>query len=242
MLEVFRVLPLRELTKVTPFVLLGERDCSRVLVLFIELSLRGVGMAPIDWFDLMEKVFTVLGGLATLWGIFFGIRAWLTSRVTWKFALKNAEAMLSKIEGDTWRPDVVVGLGRSGALWGGWLAGNLGSLPIVVFDRAFNSEKSVREFSWRCPDETIGLLKAAAGGGVKILAVEGASSSGKPFESFHNLLSAAWPESDIRFATLFTDSANPIKVDYIGTANLSPWPDRLPWHLRDVYRRFMRRS
>lgn len=43
--------------------------------------------------------------------------------------------VLKYIDESDFRPELVLGLGRSGAFVGGWLAGNLGSLPIEVIDR-----------------------------------------------------------------------------------------------------------
>ena len=152
-------------------------------------------------------------------------------------ALRAAEDLLQRIEQDSWKPHLVMGLGRSGALWAGWLAGNLGSLPIAVIDRKYIVENNVRTLSFPAVAQTIKALKEIYGENPQILIVEGSSTSGQPFVEVKKQFTRLWPKADVKFAALYANRASPFKVDYAARLDIKPYPEAFPWHHRGIYRR-----
>jgi hypothetical protein len=78
-------------------------------------------------------------------------------------------------------------------------------------------------------------LREVRGSSLKVLVVEGASSTGQTFMEFigqHRQLVIGW---DMKFAVLYKNRAVATRIDFVGKA-LDPWPRSLPWHLRRVYR------
>ena len=74
---------------------------------------------------IIEKIFTGLGGLTTLVTMivasvkYFRLRKW-KRMFTWDNALRIAEKVLKEIQKNSWKPELVIGIGRSGGIWGGW--------------------------------------------------------------------------------------------------------------------------
>ena len=75
--------------------------------------------------ELLLTLCTVLGGLTALTAILgFIVKQFLLWRwkrkFTWDDVLRTAHALLKRIEDQGWRPEIVIGLGRSGGIWGGY--------------------------------------------------------------------------------------------------------------------------
>ncbi len=201
----------------------------------------------------------VFGSIATL-GTIFGIAAAAIPAIaesrrrersggqSWDDALKVVYKILSQIRREDWRPDLVIGLGRSGGIWGGWLAGNLGSLPFTVVDVRYADDGAVT-VEYR-PDlvstlaEVYPALKTRAT--LRVLVVEGATSTGRTPEQFRQVFRSELTGWDVRTAILFVNPASTAAVDYIGCMGPEPWPRRFPWHLETAWRTslrdFVRRS
>lgn len=188
----------------------------------------------------VERFLSILGGLTTIIAIYAAIRTRFFSKLNWRRTFTAATNLLNTIEQDSWKPQIIVGLGRSGAIWAGWLAGNLGSLPVIVIDRQFRVDGNVRHLDLLGGTTLIRLLKRLHPSTRCILAVEGATSSGLPFLCFSDLLKKEWPECSVRFASIYVNKAAPVHVDYAGVRDLEPWPDEFPWHHRARYQRFIR--
>jgi len=156
----------------------------------------------------------------------------------WADALVTAEKVLVKIEGCDWKPNLVLGLGRSGAIWGGWLAGNLGSLPIAVVDILYRESQQGRAVTFPAGAEVLAALRECYGGALRVLAVEGATSTGQTIVEFMTQFQRSIAGWDVRVAVLYKNRAVATRIDFAG-ANLEPWPKSLPWHLRSVYRAHM---
>lgn len=57
------------------------------------------------------------------------------NKLSWLDFWSKTQELLSKIEGSGYKPDIVISVGRSGAVVGGILATNLGSIRHVAIDR-----------------------------------------------------------------------------------------------------------
>lgn len=156
----------------------------------------------------------------------------------WTDALCMAEKVLVKIEGCGWRPNLILGLGRSGAIWGGWLAGNLGSLPIAVVDILYRDTQSGRLVTFPAGTQVLAALQEFYGTPLNVLVVEGATSTGQTIVEFMTQFKRNVTGWDVKIAILYKNRTVATRVDFAGGI-LEPWPASLPWHLRSVYRPHM---
>jgi len=122
----------------------------------------------------------------------------------------------------------VVGRGRSGGIWGGWLAGNLGSLPFAVIDYTYDELPDGRTVIFPEGEKILEAIESILGGRRQVLLVEGATSSGQTFSEFRNRFAIQTSEWELRTAVLYKNSTVPFEIDYVGRDDLKPWPDKFP--------------
>jgi hypoxanthine phosphoribosyltransferase len=186
------------------------------------------------------NILAVLGAIATIVSCWVAVvqfrRAHGSGRLpTWDHSLRTAAKLLKMIEGNDWgAPDIVIGLGRSGGIWGGWLAGNLGSLPFGVVDDKYP------EVEFPGGEEVLLALRKFYPGAHKLLVVEGASSRGTTLNRFRERFDQVLSGLDVRYAVLYLNSSSDARIDYVGELGPEPWPTRFPWHSTDRYRPFLR--
>lgn len=195
-------------------------------------------------FELVQSALAVVGGFASIAGFTVTIayigRLWVWNRrVTWDDALRVAERLLVEIEGNDWKPDIVVGLGRSGGIWGGWLAGNLGTLPFGVVDLKYHDGPTTRTVSFPAGDAVLAALIANGNSAQQVLVVEGAASKGQTFDEFRSVFGERFDQSRMKFAVLYQSSTSSAYIDFVGERGLEPWPKVFPWHLRAGYLPFI---
>ena len=193
----------------------------------------------------LERVLAVVGGLASLAALLVTViqyvrwRAW-RRKLTWDDVLRVAEQVLDQIEQGTWKPDVVIGLGRSGGIWGGWLAGNLGSLPLAVVDISYDPSPSGMNVTFPGGADVLTSIRRSRGEHLKVLVVEGATSRGQTPQEFFRSFATELDGWDTRLGVLYKNPASTAVVDFVGSHDLEPWPQRFPWHARAVYRPHLR--
>ena len=195
---------------------------------------------------IIKDILSVIGAIASVSGAvisaayYFHVWRW-KRQLTWDDALRVAEQLLQQIEGSDWKPDIVIGLGRSGGIWGGWLAGNLGSLPLGVIDVTYE-ETPVGGRSVAFPGgwQVLSSLKETYPDDRNVLVVEGASSTGQTPREFRQELISKIPDWDVKLAVLYKNPTVAERIDFVGKADLEPWPTRFPWHARAVYRPYLR--
>jgi hypothetical protein len=74
--------------------------------------------------ELLKEILTLIGGLVVIitlcTAIIELIKIWIWKRkLNWDNSLRIARLLLEKIETNNWKPQIVLGLGRSGGIWGG---------------------------------------------------------------------------------------------------------------------------
>ncbi|MCK4341262.1 MAG: hypothetical protein KAY37_06005 [Phycisphaerae bacterium] len=190
--------------------------------------------------EIIWYFFTGVGVLASVGGLVLGAHVWLERRrlarePTWDDALRVAEKLLVAVEAADFKPQVVIGLGRSGGIWGGWLAGNLGSLPFLVIDDEYSLTPDGRRVEFRCANEVFTYVHKTFPENARVLVVEGATTDGLTIREFFDKLVPKSPEWDVRIAVLYKNPGANAKVDFAGKDDLSPWPKRFPWHKRAAY-------
>jgi hypoxanthine phosphoribosyltransferase len=185
--------------------------------------------------EIVAAVIAIVGAAFSVWSSIHRKRFAMTMNA----AVALATIVLEKIERDGWRPNVVVGIGRSGAIWGGWLAGNLGSVPIYVIDKEFEITGSGRRVVLLDCERHLRWIKTKYGDHARLLVVEGATTLGTSLIDFERSRKHVIPEAEHRTAALYVLKGAACVPNYFGTDAVAPWPERFPWHYRPVYKRFL---
>lgn len=198
----------------------------------------------LEYLQYLERILAIFGGITSLFLFIITLahswRVWRWKRrLTWDDALRVAEVLLKKIEGSHWKPDIVIGLGRSGGIWGGWLAGNLGSIPLAVVDKHFVQEASGLKIVFPGGKEVICGIRENCDAKMKVLVIQGASSVGGVFRQFDTLFTEYFSNWDVKYAVLYVNPVVSFRIDFVGRT-LEVWPRQFPWHLRSVYRPYLR--
>jgi probable phosphoglycerate mutase len=187
--------------------------------------------------DIILKILAAIGALASIYAAFLQIiRLYLGP--TWRDALKRAGKVLADIKQSNWEPTLVIGIGRSGGIWGGWLAGNLGSKPFLGIDVNYQQNDKGREVRFRGAKQVLSALEEYRELGDNILLVEGAASTGQTFTSFLEKFSDQLSSWNIKKAVIYKNPAAAINIEFVGRP-LERWPKKLPWHKWDAWRRFL---
>ena len=189
--------------------------------------------------DGLVYVLALLGGVMSGWELFRRFNEWREHRIdTFASIEKNALKLLDQVDADEFNPTVVIGIGRSGAFLGGWLAGNLGSLPISVFERRFKADKGGPpdfadfERNVETLDELFTDKKTA-------LVVQGASTSGSTLREFEQKRQQFMPDWEVKYCVLYNVDTAAFPVDYVAKV-LKVAPKKFPWHKRAAYKKYMR--
>jgi hypoxanthine phosphoribosyltransferase len=199
-----------------------------------------------SWLGIMEFVWNnVLVIAITLLGAVIGViqlRKWYVEyeeRRVDNFASveKDAIRLLEKIEASNFQPHFVLCLGRSGAFLGGWLAGNLGSLPIELLDRHFLENDSTM-MSFPNAEAKIKLMEKLYPRDAQVLVVEGATTTGTTFFEFQKLRKKAAPNWQCKSCVLYEVKSNRYALDFVAK-RIKEVPHGYAWHRRGKYRRAM---
>jgi hypoxanthine phosphoribosyltransferase len=171
----------------------------------------------IKWFEI---IFSLIGVMTSIYTISLIILDKL-GYYSWFSITFRAKKLIRKIRESGYTPDIVVGLGRSGAVLGGLLAGNLGVLPITVVDRTYewidDKTRAVRPISFIAK----GVFR-----GKKILLVDAAPHTGETCRAIKDELLKASP-ADLRIASLFkytyTIQIPDFYIDEVQKVRKMPW-------------------
>lgn len=190
-------------------------------------------------FDLVLAVLAILGGVATVVQIRLWIIDWHAARIDNFSAIeKHGLRLLECVNRSEFVPDLILGIGRSGAFLGGWLAGNLGSIPIEVIDRVHKAN-SADPMDFPNFAEKIALLRAIHGDKARVLVVEGATTRGATLQNFERLRLAHVPDWMCRYAVLYQVDTAAFPAQFVGKS-LGRAPLRYPWHKTPEYRHHIR--
>jgi hypoxanthine phosphoribosyltransferase len=193
------------------------------------------------WVDGISWALAVLGGVVAVNQCRIWWDDWHKSRIDRFSAIeRHGLEVMNRIKRAGYVPDVVLGLGRSGAFLGGWLAGNLGSLRIEVIDRV-HKEGNVQLMDFPQMRERLEFLKEAYGPKANVLVVEGATTRGTTFYQFEQVRASVVPDWNCKFCVLYEVDTNMFEIDFVGK-RLKSAPLRYPWHATEEYRKFIRRT
>lgn len=177
----------------------------------------------IEW---LGYVFAVIGFGAT---IYKSMAVWLSLRTfSWSDVDKYIKVIIKKMEDDFYIPDVVVTIGRGGAITGALLSGNMRvpshqkdrNIPFLGIDRVYEWRDGVRvEVKNKMVDYTP--LK-----GKKVLLVASDILTGGTMKFYHNEISKVNPE-EIRVACLVKGVTATFQPNYYGKE--IPADFSMPW-------------
>lgn len=190
--------------------------------------------------DLIRDILAVWGAISATISIYQSVRVlrW-KQQLTWDDALRTAEKVLTRIRDSGWRPELVIGIGRSGGIWGGWLAGNMGSLPFALVDDRYQSDESFR-VDFPAGHGVLASLRETYPEKRRLLVVEGASSTGQTLSNFVEQFSKELEGCEVKFAVLYQNPAAVVRIDFVGEVGPEPWPKKFPWHFTNLYRPYLR--
>lgn len=182
----------------------------------------------------MKEVFTWIGYIATFISIVTAIiglyKVWkifYENRFTWRKVEKGVEKLVDKMKKDIYDPDIIVGIGRSGGIIGGLIAGCFGSKPFMAINRTFGyPQKTVASIT----DVIIDSEFLIGDKYKKILLVEGASTTGDTPKKAIELMQNKFPDKEFKFAVLVKKSSSTARIDYVAynvNDNI-----KLAWHVK----------
>lgn len=148
-------------------------------------------------------------------------------RFGWKQVDKLVLRLIEELRARGFEPDLVLGVGRGGAIVGGMLAGNMGHLPFAVLDTELGHPNGIGTVSFRFPGSCPTVRDK------KVLAVVGELFSGEDLRHAMEFIGRRHPR-ELRTASLLTHPAASVRPDFVGL--LSDRPLTAPWRLTDAYR------
>ena len=83
-------------------------------------------------------------------------------------------------------------------------------------------------------------LAKRLGPAARVVAIEGASSTGLTLLEFRSQFGEQVGSWDLRFALLYRNPSSVASVEFVGRDGPEPWPTKFPWHQRAAYRPHLR--
>lgn len=148
-------------------------------------------------------------------------------RLTWRVTEAAMNDVLTQMNRHNYRPDLIIGVGRGGAIVGGMLAGNLGHVPMCVIDTELDKTGGMSTATVRFPD----CLPSIAG--QEVLVVVGELYSGEDLRAGVNFIAGHGP-AGLTTMSLFSHPASVVQPNYLGKETKKPLD--APWRIADVYR------
>ena len=146
--------------------------------------------------------------------------------ISWDESKKYLKILLKRIETDRFVPDYIVGIGRSGAIVGALISGNMqdndkpANVPIIACDRFFRWGENGRE---EIDDEIIDFSPLK---GCKVLLVCGDVSTGGTIKFYRKKIAAVQP-AELKTAVMIKVKSATFEPDYFGkeltTGFQFPW-------------------
>lgn len=178
--------------------------------------------------SLIGAVVSIPAGVYYLWD---RNRVNIPKKIGWGRIEEGARKTIKRLRSDNWVPDLVLAIGRSGAIYGGLIAGNMGNLPMAILDRHLVWDNTKREFvadhhsMLQLPEDYR-----------RILVVVGEVYSGQSLTASMEQLTTACAGKSIRTACLVISKNATTNVDYfVYQVERSVRP---AWILNDDYKRF----
>lgn len=146
---------------------------------------------------------------------------------TWPDVEKGVDKIIEDMKKDKFEPDLVIGIGRSGGIVGGLIAGYLKAKPFRVFNWNYEEVEENGTITRKHKhDKNIEIEKEHK----NILLVEGATTTGETPNKALNFFNKKFPDRVFRFAVLVRALASTGRIKYCAytVSNIKI----LPWHVK----------
>lgn len=176
---------------------------------------------------------------------FLGLRIY--KRLRWRTAEKSAINLANQIRQDEWSPDLIVGIGRGGAIYGAMLSyklakkdrrGKKKNIPLAILERQYRIEnnqrksKVVGDIECFLTDKEGNLIAPE-----KVLLVAGEGHTGDTMNMAKELVNKKYPEAETKSCVFYQELPLNSHFDYSGVTgkgfNSMPWQDE--YTLRESY-------
>jgi len=128
------------------------------------------------------------------------------SPVSYADFVHDVIALADALDGDGWRPDHIVGIGRGGLVPGAYLSHRTG-ISLLSVDHS----SGVPDFA----EDLLAKLAAATQGGMRILLVDDINDSGKTISTLRSIfVGHGGAASNLRVAVLVDNVRSSARVDY----------------------------
>ena len=178
-----------------------------------------------DLLTIVATIISVAASLITIVLFFQFVRD--RGRITWRVVERAMRKVMQEMDAEDYKPDLIIGVGRGGAIVGGMLAGNLGHIPLFVVDTILDRSRRVSEARVRYPDVCPQLA------GQRVLLAIGELYSGEDLKVVCGYVDDREP-ADSRTLALFSHPAAGIRTDFLGKRTRRPLD--APWRLTEAYR------
>jgi uncharacterized protein len=145
----------------------------------------------------------------------------------WKHMEKLVLKLIAEIHSCDYTPDLVLGVGRGGAILAGMLAGNLDHVPLAVVDTILDHSTGTTSAKIRFPEACPPLRDKS------VLIVVGELYSGEDLRQGIEFVKRRHPR-EIKTATLLTHPAASVRPTFVGQQTDKPLT--APWRLTDRYK------
>lgn len=177
---------------------------------------------------IVNPAMAVLSAVASLIAVW---QLWLylseRDHISWKVVERAMLNLIKQFHRGIPKPDLIVGVGRGGAIVGGMLAGNLGHVPLCVIDTKLDKSTKMTRALVRHPE----MLPNVEG--KRVIIAVGELWSGEDLKAVVNFVAPLNP-ADITTLSLFSHPAASITPDMVGKETKRPLD--APWRLTDEYR------
>jgi hypoxanthine phosphoribosyltransferase len=175
----------------------------------------------------MRIFLDVIGVIGAIAGIISLYIIWPRIK-TWRSVVKGVKDIVTLLKKDKFSPDLVVSLGRGGAIFGGLVAGNLGAIPILGINRAIIADGNRKKI------EIIYAESLQAVQGKKVLLVTGEIVTATDITTARESVCKFNPE-ELRTATYTVCKSAAEYPNYFAKETASP--TNAPWRILPQYGR-----
>lgn len=170
-------------------------------------------------------ILSVMGSLIAIWQ--FSVYVKDRDRLSWRVVEKSMRNLITSMQRVNYKPDLIVGVGRGGAIVAGMVAGNLGHVPLFVVDTELDRSGKFGKADVRFPD----LLPDVSG--KSVLVAVGELYSGEDLRTVVRFVEDHGP-AKIETLSLFSHPACVINPDFLGKQTKRPLD--APWRITDIYK------
>jgi hypoxanthine phosphoribosyltransferase len=106
----------------------------------------------LSFYEIITFLLAVVGSISSVIFVTQVLKKFLKKTYSWKDVVRATNYIINELSSKSFKPDLIVCLGRGGSIMGGLVAGNIGTIRICTMDRRMISSP---EESMNIPDFVI---------------------------------------------------------------------------------------